>query len=88
MIDVLLAGIAMLFFVFFKSFQQRNVAFDSSWLLVMLFSLAMAFTEAYVIVVFVTVGYNPTYIIAIGTGAGIGALLGRYLHRRLHEDKT
>lgn len=77
--EIFLASLAMCAFVFLKAFQQRNVA-GSHYLPVIPVSLAMAATEVYVIAVIVRVGYDPTLVLAIGGGAGIGAIAAMRLH--------
>jgi hypothetical protein len=78
--QLLIAGAAMFAFVFLKAFQQRNVAFDHYWAVVPV-SICMAFCEVYVIAIIVRVGYDIWYVLAIGVGAGIGALVAMGLHR-------
>jgi hypothetical protein len=51
----------------------------------------MAFCEVYVIALIVRVGYDIWYVLAIGVGAGIGALVAMGLHRwifRGQEKRT
>ncbi len=89
--EIFYAALAMFGFVFLKAFQQRNVAFDHYWPVVPV-SLLMAATEIYVISTIVRIGYNAFLVVAIGIGAGLGALLAMVLHKRLfrqeikHED--
>jgi len=89
----LIAGIAYFVFVFFKAFQQRNV----SWLKyfsVMPVSYLMAFSE---VIVISTVAYTGAQLFpfsmdalirilpmmfAIGTGGGLGAMAGMFLHNK------
>ncbi len=89
----LIAGIAYFVFVFFKAFQQRNV----SWMAfktVLPISYLMAFSE---VIVISTVAYTGAQLFpfsiealvkilpmmfAIGTGGGLGAMAGMYLHHR------
>ena len=89
----LIAGCAYFIFVFFKAFQQRNV----SWMAyksVMPISYLMAFSE---VIVISTVAYTGAQlfpfsmdafvnvlpmIAAIGTGGGLGAMAGMYMHHR------
>lgn len=80
--EIILASCAMFLFVFFKAFQQRNVAFDHYWPVVPV-SVCMAATEVYVISVIVRTGYDPLLVGGIGLGSGVGAMLAMYLHRRL-----
>ena len=86
MSEAILAGLAMFVFVGLKAGQQRNVAFDH-YLPVMPFSLAMAFSEVYVISVIVRVGYDLLVTTAIGLGAGVGAILAMYLHGRIFRQR-
>ncbi len=81
------AGGAYFLYVFFKAFQQKNVAFDHyKW--IMPISYAMSFTEVLVISL---VAYNAAqglswnivwFALAIGTGGGTGALLSMWIHNR------
>ena len=73
----------MFAFVFLKAFQQRSVAFDAPWYYIIGTSLAMAFTEVYVIAAIVRVGYHVPTVVCIGLGAGLGAVLAMALHRRV-----
>ena len=73
----------MMGFVFLKAFQQRSVAFDAPWYYIVCTSLAMAFTEVYVIATIVRVGYHVPTVLAIGSGAGIVALVAMALHRKI-----
>ena len=82
MFETISAGIAMFIFVALKATQQRNVAFDHYWP-VMPTSLLMAFTEVYVISVIVRVGYDVVTTLAIGFGAGLGALLAMWAHKKV-----
>lgn len=84
--EAVLAGVAMFFFVALKAAQQRNVAFLHYWP-VLPTSLLMAITEVYVISVVVKVGYDPLVVAAIGTGAGLGAMVAMYLHSRIFKRK-
>ena len=77
---------AMFLFVFFKAFQQRNVAFDH-YLPVVPTSMLMAATEVYVVATIAMRGYSLGLVISIGGGAGLGALLAMYLHKRIFGGK-
>lgn len=79
----LAAAVVMMFYVGFRAFQQRNVAFDAPWYAIMPISYGMAAADAYIVVTFVRVGYDLTTILAIGTGAGIGAIFAMKLHRKI-----
>ncbi len=88
----LVAGLAYFVFVFFKAFQQRNVAFlHYKW--VFPTSIAMAFAEviihSLIALNVLTEGLGPGlvfYALAIGTGGGSGALLAMYLHNKHVEN--
>jgi len=81
MIEALSGFAASLIFVFLKAFQQRNVAFDHyRWVIPT--SMAMAFTEFYVIALIVKAGYNLPLVGAIGLGAGVGAVAAIHIHGR------
>jgi len=83
----LAAGVAYFVFVFFKAFQQRNVAFmHYKWILPI--SYAMACTEVFVIsLVAVEASQGLSwgllwFAATIGTGGGVGAVASMYLHNR------
>lgn len=80
--EIFLAGCASYLFIFLKSWQQRNVAFDK-YLPVIPTSLLMAATEVYVISAIVVAGYSLALVLSIGLGAGLGSSSGMYLHRRV-----
>lgn len=85
--EYLIAGIAYFVFVFFKAFQQRNVAF-LHYKLIMPTSYLLAGTEVFVyaLITFSVIkagGLTPEllwYVFAVGTGGGLGAMLGMKLH--------
>ena len=89
----LVAGVAYFVFVFFKAFQQRNVA----WLKyhsVMPISYLMSVSEVVVISLVAYTGAQlfpfswesllniAPMMLAIGTGGGLGAMAGMYLHHK------
>jgi len=83
----LIAGVAYFIFVFFKAFQQKNVAFDHyRW--IMPISYAMATTEVFIIsliAVKAVHGITPEllwFALTIGTGGGLGALASMWIHNR------
>ena len=80
--EIVFAGVASFIFVFLKAFQQRNVAFDHVWPVIPI-SLAMAATEIYVISSVVVLGYSGWLVLAVGLGAGVGAVLAMLLHKRI-----
>lgn len=85
--ELLYAGLAMFVFVFLKSFQQRNVAFDHYWPVVPI-AWAMAAAEVYVISVVVRTGFDLPAVSAIGFGSGVGALLGMVLHKHIFRGRS
>ncbi len=86
--QIITVFVANFVFVFFKAFQQRNVAFmHYKW--VMPISLLMAFTELYVISAVALRVIKADYyldmwplILAVALGGGLGALSSMYLHNR------
>ena len=73
--------VAMMAYVFLKSWQQRNVAFmHYRW--VMPTSLLMAGCNVYIISKIAQVGWDFGIVIALGTGAGLGSMTAMYLHKR------
>jgi len=84
-LETTLAACAYFVFVFFKAFQQRNVAFmHYRW--IMPISYAMSLTEVLVISIVAMKATNGftmelLYIgLGIGTGGGLGAIVAMYLH--------
>ena len=85
--NVLAAGTAYCVFVFFKAFQQKNVAFDHyKW--VMPISYAMSATEVLVISLIAVEAAQGLswdlvwFALSIGTGGGLGALAAMKFHNR------
>ncbi len=87
--EILLAGAVYFVFVFFRAFQQRNVAFlHYKWVLPT--SYGMSFSEVFIIsLVALSVidkgGLSwdlAWYGLSIGTGAGLGAICAMKLHER------
>jgi len=84
----LMAGIAYFVFVFFKAFQQRNVAFmHYHW--VMPISYVMSLSEVFIIsVVAIRAASGAPFWemvrigVAIGTGGGLGAICAMWLHHK------
>ena len=87
--EYLIAGIAYFVFVFFKAFQQRNVAF-LHYKMIMPVSYAMAGTEVFVyaMITFSVIKAGGLtwaliwYVFAVGTGGGLGAMFGMRVHER------
>lgn len=83
----LLAGVAYFIFVFFKAFQQRNVAFmHYKWVLPI--SYLMSCTEVFVISLVAVEAANGLswqllwFAVTIGTGGGLGAIISMWIHHR------
>ena len=87
-----LAGVAYFVFVFFKAFQQRNVAFmHYRWILPI--SYAMSCTEVFVISLVAIEASSGLswdllwFVATIGTGGGLGALVSMWLHHKYIKVK-
>lgn len=78
----LLAGVASFLFIFLKSFQQRNVAFDRYWFVAPT-TMAMVYAEFYVIVQVAKRGYDFAFITMLGVASAGGCLLAMVLHKKL-----
>ncbi len=89
----LVAGFAYFIFVFFKAFQQRNVAFNHyGWVLPI--SYAMSLTEV-IVISFIAheaargLSWNILwYAASIGTGGGLGAIIAMWTHNKLFKEKS
>lgn len=77
---ILMAFIASFCFVFLKAWQQQNVTHKQYWWILPT-SLLMATCEVYVIATVAKNGWG-WLVIAVGSGAGFGAMLATYLHTR------
>lgn len=88
MIEAAVAGTAHFVFVFFKAAQQRNVAFlHYRW--IMPISFFMSTTEVFVLSLVAVRAVNVDnlldmwpYVVALGFGGGLGALLSMYVHHK------
>lgn len=86
MIEAAIAGLAHLVFVFFKAFQQRNVAFMHYWW-VLPVSFAMSITEVFVLSLVAIRAVQSAnvllmwpFALSLGLGGGIGALIAMWAH--------
>lgn len=87
--EYVIAGCAYFVFVFFKAFQQRNVVL-LHYKLVMPISYMMAGTEVivYAVITLSVVEHGGLswdllwYVFAVGTGGGLGAIAGMFLHEK------
>ena len=68
--------------IFVKAFQQRNVAFNN-YLYIPVFSLAMAFTEVYIIINIVQLGASWDVVWKLAAGAVLGCWTAMCLHSKL-----
>lgn len=84
-----IAGALHFIFVFFKAFQQRNVAFmHYGW--VMPISFCMSTTEVFAVSL-LAIGAVAAdhwwqmipYAICLGIGGGLGAIIAMWLHKRV-----
>lgn len=75
-----LAFVASFTFVFLKALQQLNVA-HANYAWIVPTSFAMAACEVYTIAATASSGWG-LIIIPIGGGAGLGAMLAVYIHKR------
>ena len=88
--DALLVGTMSFIFVFLKAFQQRNVAFEH-YAAVMPLSLMMGLAEYTMIGVIAVQAAQMSHswltALAMGAGAGLGALLAIKIHTRVFGRK-
>lgn len=81
MIELAAGFLASFVFIFFKAFQQRNVAYAHyPWIVPT--SIAMASMEFYIIAAVARNGYSLAVVLTFGSGAGLGAMLATYVHER------
>jgi amino acid transporter len=81
MMHYILIALASLVFVFLKSWQQRNVAFNCyKWIVPT--SFAMALIEVYVVAAIAMNGFGLKLVLAMGTGASLGCLAATFLHTK------
>ena len=77
---------ASFLFVFLKAWQQQNITHKHyPWILPT--SYGMATCEVYVMYTVSKNGWNIGAVAAIGTGAGLGAMLATYLHSRFLQKE-
>jgi hypothetical protein len=69
-------------FVFLKSFQQRSVVADN-FLPIIPTSVAMASVELFTVATVARAGWQIGNVLAVGLGAGFGAIGAMLLYRRL-----
>ena len=91
--EVVLVGAAHFLFVFFKAFQQRNVAFLHYWWVYPI-SFCMSSTEVVVLsVVAVKAVQMETftemipYVLSLGIGGGTGAIVAMWTHNKFIGKK-
>jgi hypothetical protein len=93
MVEAMIAGSAHLVFVFFKAFQQRNVAFLHYWW-VMPVSFFMSGTEVLVLSLVAVRAVQvehllemAPFVFTLGLGGGIGALGAMWTHDKFLGKK-
>lgn len=76
-----IVGAAYFVYVFFRSFQQRNVAFlHYNW--IMPVSLCMALIDVFVISSVAKYGFDLWLVLCIGVGGGLGCIVAMQVHTR------
>jgi hypothetical protein len=75
-----MAGAASFVFIFLKAFQQRNVVHDNYWWVIPT-SMAMAATEAVVIINLAKQGWYLPLVLAVGAGSGAGCVAAMLIHK-------
>lgn len=81
-----LAFVSSFFFVGLKSIQQLNVVHKAYWWILPT-SMLMAVCEVYVVATVAAQGWGLV-VLAIGSGAGFGAMLATYLHSKFIQGET
>lgn len=81
MSDLALAFAAAFLIIMVKTVQGRNFVFNN-YAAVMPCSMVIAALELYVVAAVAKQGWSLSYVLAIGTGGGLGAMLGMYTHNR------
>ena len=88
MIEAAIAAGAYFLFVFFKAFQQRNVAFlHYKWIMPISYAMSLMDVAVISLVAFKasTSGLSMELVwlgLAIGTGGGLGAIASMWIHER------
>ncbi len=70
---------AAFLFVFLRATQQKNVQ-HNNYLLVLPVSLAMAFSEGWVVAAIAKQGYDLYLVLTIGIGSGLGCMLSMWVY--------
>lgn len=70
-----------------KAFQQKNVI-ANQYLAIIPVSYCMAACEVYIVYSVAKVGFSLPAVLAIGTGAGMGAITAMLAHNRLFRVKS
>jgi len=76
--------IASFVLVFIRAFQQRNVAFDR-YLAILPTSLLFAAADVYVVITVVNAGFKISTVLSMGIGAGLGAMLAMFIHKKVFK---
>ncbi len=85
MINYVLVGVAAFVLVTLKAIQQQNVV-GGHYKLVIPVSYGMALCEV-AILLYVTATRDWAMALPIGTGAGLGAVLGMFIYRKYIKRK-
>ena len=91
--ELLIVGLVHMAFVFFKAFQQRNVAFLHYWWVYPV-SFCMSFSEVVILSLVAVRAVEAEslmemipYAISLGFGGGSGAMGAMWLHHRFLGEK-
>ena len=86
--EIIAVGAAQLMFVFFKAFQQRNVAFLHYWWILPV-SFCMSATEVLVLALVAVRAVDADnllellpFAVSLGVGGGIGAIGAMWAHHK------
>lgn len=91
--ETLVAGGAYFVFVFFKAFQQRNVAFNHyGWVMPLSYLMSIAEVAIISLVALQAVEAESwkdmiPFVAGIGTGGGLGALSSMWLHNKIFNGR-
>jgi hypothetical protein len=94
MIEAYIAGVAHFVFVFFKAFQQRNVAFMHYWW-IMPISFCMSTTEVFVLSLVAIRAVQAEsillmwpFVMTLSFGGGLGAIVAMWTHNKFVKVRS
>lgn len=87
MADLLLIFAVSFVSVCVKVVQSRNFAYDN-YLMVMPTSITLAMLDLYIYASIAKVGWELKWVLTIGIGSGLGAMLGMFVHGRWIKKGT